>query len=65
MATLDLIGFSPKLRALMAEVELVETVDSAVLIQGEMGNGKEVIARAIPPAGFRRNLHCRDNPAPT
>ncbi len=55
MATLDLIGSSPKFRALMTEVEKVAPVDSAVLIQGETGTGKEVIARAIHEASPRRN----------
>jgi transcriptional regulator with GAF, ATPase, and Fis domain len=55
MTTSDLIGSSPKFRALMAEVARVAPVDSAVLIQGETGTGKEVIARAIHEAGPRRN----------
>src|ERR1700690_719739 len=55
MTTLDLIGSSPKFRALMTEVETVAPVDSAVLIQGETGTGKEVIARAIHEASPRRN----------
>ena len=55
MTTLDLIGSSPKFRALMTEVEMVASVDSAVLIQGETGTGKEVIARAIHEASPRRN----------
>src|SRR5271168_2899856 len=55
MTTLDLIGSSPKFRALLTEVERVAPVDSAVLIQGETGTGKEVIARAIHEAGPRRN----------
>ncbi len=55
MTTLDLIGSSPKFRAVMTEVERVAPVDSAVLIQGETGTGKEVIARAIHEAGPRRN----------
>src|SRR6201996_5272677 len=54
MTTLDLIGSSPKFRALMADVERVAPVDSAVLIQGETGTGKEVIARAIHQASPRR-----------
>src|SRR5277367_4361743 len=55
MATLNLIGSSPKFRALLAAVERVAPVDSAVLIQGETGTGKEVIARAIHEASPRRN----------
>ena len=54
MTTLDLIGSSPKFRALMADVERVAPVASAVLIQGETGTGKEVIARAIHEASPRR-----------
>jgi transcriptional regulator with GAF, ATPase, and Fis domain len=55
MTTSDLIGSSPKFRALMTMVETVAPVDSAVLIQGETGTGKEVIARAIHEAGPRRS----------
>src|ERR1700735_1164839 len=55
MTTLDLIGSSPKFRALLTEVERVAPVDSAVLIQGETGTGKEVIARAIHEASPPRN----------
>src|ERR1700678_3173319 len=55
MTTLDLIGSSPKFRALLTEVAKVAPVDSAVLIQGETGTGKEVIARAIHDASPRRN----------
>jgi formate hydrogenlyase transcriptional activator len=57
MTTLDLIGSSPKFRALMTEVDRVAPVDSAVLLQGETGTGKEVIARAIHEASPRRNNH--------
>src|SRR5271169_3203258 len=55
MANLDLIGSSPKFRALLTDVARVAPVDSAVLIQGETGTGKEVIARAIHQASPRRN----------
>ena len=55
MATIDLIGSSPKFRALLNLIDMVAPVDSAVLIQGETGTGKEVIARAIHEASPRRN----------
>jgi transcriptional regulator with GAF, ATPase, and Fis domain len=55
MTNLDLIGSSPKFRALLTEVERVAPVESAVLIQGETGTGKEVIARAIHEASPRRD----------
>src|ERR1700724_1685890 len=55
MTTLDLIGSSPNFRALLTEWARVAPVDSAVLIQGETGTGKEVIARAIHEASPRRN----------
>jgi len=53
--TPDLIGSSMKFRALLQDVERLAPVDSAVLIQGETGTGKEVIARAIHEASPRRN----------
>ena len=43
MATIDLIGSSPKFRAVLDEMDMVAPVDSAVLIQGETGTGKEVM----------------------
>lgn len=55
MATLDLIGSSAKFRALLDSIDLVAPVDAAVLIQGETGTGKELIARAIHGASPRRN----------
>jgi transcriptional regulator with GAF, ATPase, and Fis domain len=68
MTTVDLIGSSPKFRALLTDVGRVAPVDSAVLIQGETGTGKEVIARAIHEASPRRNhrfvaLNCAAIPA--
>jgi len=55
MANMNLIGSSPKFRAVMTEMERVAPVDCAVLIQGETGTGKEVIAKAIHEASPRRN----------
>jgi len=43
----EIVGNSPPLRELLANLELVSETDSTVLIQGETGTGKELIARAI------------------
>jgi transcriptional regulator with GAF, ATPase, and Fis domain len=43
----QLIGNSPVLEAVLEQVERVAPTDSTVLIQGETGTGKELIARAI------------------
>jgi len=43
----QLIGTSPALEAVLEQVERVAPTDSTVLIQGETGTGKELIARAI------------------
>jgi formate hydrogenlyase transcriptional activator len=43
----QLIGNSPTLEAVLEKVERVASTDSTVLIQGETGTGKELIARAI------------------
>lgn len=51
----DLIGSSPNFRALVDDINMVAPVDSAVLIQGETGTGKEVIARAIHATSPRRH----------
>jgi formate hydrogenlyase transcriptional activator len=43
----QLIGNSSSLEAVLEQVERVAPTDSTVLIQGETGTGKELIARAI------------------
>jgi formate hydrogenlyase transcriptional activator len=43
----QLIGDSPALEYVLEKVERVASTDSTVLIQGETGTGKELIARAI------------------
>src|ERR1700704_5232039 len=43
----QVVGSSPALESVFAEVEQVAPTDSTVLIQGETGTGKELIARAI------------------
>src|SRR2546426_1805409 len=43
----QIIGNSPALESVLGQVEQVAPTDSTVLIQGETGTGKELIARAI------------------
>jgi formate hydrogenlyase transcriptional activator len=43
----EIIGNSPKLKAVLESIQIVAPADSTVLIQGETGTGKEMIARAI------------------
>ena len=50
-----LIGNSVAFREVTEAIAMVAPVDSAVLLLGETGTGKEVIARAIHDAGPRRH----------
>ena len=43
----EIIGKSSRLKAVLESVRIVAPADSTVLIQGETGTGKEMIARAI------------------
>ncbi|MCU1332803.1 MAG: transcriptional regulator, NifA subfamily, Fis Family [Candidatus Angelobacter sp.] len=43
----EIVGTSTALRRVLAKVETVASTDSTVLIYGETGTGKELIARAI------------------
>src|SRR5271155_1501338 len=49
-----IIGKSPALQAVLEQVKRVAPTDSTVLIQGETGTGKELIAQAIHNSGSRR-----------
>lgn len=55
MAISNLIGSSPKFRAVLNEVSMVAPADCAVLLRGETGTGKELIAQAIHESSLRRN----------
>jgi len=48
-----IIGNSPALESVLEQVEQVAPTDSTVLIEGETGTGKELIARAIHNASQR------------
>ena len=50
----DLIGSSPNFRTVLNEVNLIAPIDCTVVIGGETGTGKEVVAQAIHNASLRR-----------
>jgi formate hydrogenlyase transcriptional activator len=50
----EIVGNSPALLAVLRKVEQVATTDSTVLIYGETGTGKELIARAIHEHSTRK-----------
>jgi len=49
----EIVGTSPRLHAVLARVTKVARTDSTVLITGETGTGKELIARAIHKRSHR------------
>jgi transcriptional regulator with GAF, ATPase, and Fis domain len=51
----EIIGNSLALQAVLADVEKVASTDSTVLILGETGTGKELIARSIHTSSLRRD----------
>jgi DNA-binding NtrC family response regulator len=50
----ELVGESLAMRELFAVLEHVAPTDTTVLVQGETGTGKEVVARALHEASARR-----------
>jgi formate hydrogenlyase transcriptional activator len=50
----EIVGAAPALRAVLASIAKVAPTDSTVLITGETGTGKELIARAI----HKRSARC-------
>src|SRR5258705_6470565 len=51
----EIVGSSPALKAVLKNVRIVAPANSTVLIQGETGTGKEMIARAIHKLGPRKD----------
>jgi formate hydrogenlyase transcriptional activator len=51
----EIVGESAALRRVLKEVETVAPTDSTVLIRGETGTGKELIARALHQLSPRRD----------
>ena len=65
----NLIGASERFRTVLDEIATVAPVDAAVLLQGETGTGKELVARAIHDSGPRQGhkfvaVNCAAIPAP-
>src|SRR5437879_9781645 len=52
----EIIGESPALKAALEHVEIVALTDSTVLILGETGTGKELIASLLYSSGERNVL---------
>jgi transcriptional regulator of aromatic amino acid metabolism len=54
----EIIGASPAFKEVVRQVEVVAPTDATVLLQGETGTGKELLARG-PSAEFpaRPSLH--------
>ena len=51
----DLVGESPCMTRLYTQVQEIAAVDSTVLVEGETGTGKELVARAIHSASRRKD----------
>ena len=60
-------GSCPPMRELFERIEMVAPTESTVLIEGEPGTGKELVARALHASGQRRHaplmsLNCAGTP---
>src|ERR1700757_326724 len=51
----DIVGRSPALRKVLEQISIVAPTDSTVLLHGETGTGKELVARAIHNLSSRRD----------
>jgi formate hydrogenlyase transcriptional activator len=64
----DIIGKSSALRTVLEQVQVVAPTNATVLLHGETGTGKELVARAIHRLSRRRNrtfvcMNCAATPA--
>ena len=64
----EMVGSGPALRGVLRQIETAAPTDSSILIQGETGTGKELVARAIHRLSSRANgtfvkLNCAAIPA--
>src|SRR6202453_1417124 len=55
----EFIGKSSAIRAVLSQIEIVAPTQASVLILGETGTGKELVARAIHNASLRCNRPMR------
>lgn len=65
----EIVGASPALKAVLARVDKVAPTDSTILITGETGTGKELVARVIHKRSPRSSrafvsVHCAAIPTP-
>lgn len=51
----NMIGESPAFQAVLGSIQVVAPTDATVLIEGETGTGKELVARALHDHSNRRN----------
>jgi formate hydrogenlyase transcriptional activator len=64
----EIVGSGPALRSVLQQIETAAPTDSSILIQGETGTGKELVARAIHRLSSRAaatfvKLNCAAIPA--
>jgi formate hydrogenlyase transcriptional activator len=64
----EIVGSGPALRGVLQQIETAAPTDSSILIQGETGTGKELVARAIHRLSSRSDatfvkLNCAAIPA--
>jgi transcriptional regulator with GAF, ATPase, and Fis domain len=50
-----IIGESPRLQEVLTQIQQVSQTDASVLVEGETGTGKELVARAIHEKSHRRD----------